>query len=171
MFIATSQLKRRVWSETSQFPKSQWLPFFPYCSHPSELISLDNFLFFLLHLSLCSHKWSDANPLVSSPSLFYRNEMIANLLEIAMRVITFSCVRACVCLHSVVSHSLQLHGLWPTRFLCPWDFPGKDTGLGCHFLLQRIFPTQGSNLRLLHLLCWQADSFTTVPPYLSIDES
>ena len=32
---------------------------------------------------------------------------------------------------------------------CPWDFPGKDTGVCCHFLLQRIFPTQGSNLDLL----------------------
>ena len=34
--------------------------------------------------------------------------------------------------------------------LCPWDFPGKSTGMGCHFLFQRIFPTQGSNLGLLH---------------------
>ena len=38
----------------------------------------------------------------------------------------------------------------PARFLCPWDFPGKSTGVGCHFLLQGIFPTQGSNLGLLH---------------------
>ena len=41
------------------------------------------------------------------------------------------------------------------RFLCPWDFPGKNTGVGCHFLLQWVFPTQGLNLRLLH---WQVDS-------------
>ena len=34
----------------------------------------------------------------------------------------------------------------------PWNSPGKNTGLGCHFLLQEIFPTQGSNLCLLH---WQ----------------
>ena len=32
----------------------------------------------------------------------------------------------------------------------PWDFPGKSTGVGCHFLLQGIFPTQGSNPGLLH---------------------
>ena len=38
----------------------------------------------------------------------------------------------------------------PTRFLCPWDFPGKNTGVGCHFLLQEIFPTQGLNLGLPH---------------------
>ena len=40
----------------------------------------------------------------------------------------------------------------PTRLLCPWSLPGKNTGVGCHFLLQGIFPTQGSNLHLLHLL-------------------
>ena len=44
---------------------------------------------------------------------------------------------------SVEPNSLQPHGLEPTRLLCPWDFPGKDTGVGCHFLLQGIFPTQG----------------------------
>ena len=32
--------------------------------------------------------------------------------------------------------SLQLHGLQPVRLLCPWDFPGRNTGVGCHFLLQ-----------------------------------
>ena len=46
--------------------------------------------------------------------------------------------------------SLRPHGLQPTRLFCPWDFPGKDTGAGCHFLLQGIFLTQGSNLDLQH---------------------
>ena len=36
------------------------------------------------------------------------------------------------------------------KLLCPWDFPGKNTGMGCHFLLQGIFPTQGLNPGLLH---------------------
>ena len=36
---------------------------------------------------------------------------------------------------SVVSDSLRLHGLQPTRLLCPWDLPGKRTGVGCHGLL------------------------------------
>ena len=48
--------------------------------------------------------------------------------------------------------------------LCPWDSPGKNTGVGCHFLLQRIFPTQESNPYLLRLLHWQADSSTAEPP-------
>ena len=46
---------------------------------------------------------------------------------------------------SVMSDSLLSHGLQPTRLLCPWDSPGKNTGVGCHALLQGIFPTQGSN--------------------------
>ena len=37
---------------------------------------------------------------------------------------------------------LQPYGLWPARPLCPWDFPGKNAGVGCHFLLQGTFPTQ-----------------------------
>ena len=41
-----------------------------------------------------------------------------------------------------------------------WDFPGNSTAVGCHFLLQGIFPTQGSNPRLLHLLHWQVDSLS-----------
>ena len=52
--------------------------------------------------------------------------------------------------HSVVTNSLQHYGLQPTRLLCLWDFPGKNTGVGCHFFLRGIFPTQGSNLGLLH---------------------
>ena len=40
----------------------------------------------------------------------------------------------------------------------PRDFPGKNTGVGCHFLLQGIFPTQGSNPSFLCLLHWQAGS-------------
>ena len=38
----------------------------------------------------------------------------------------------------------------PIRLLCPWDFPGKNTGMRCHFLLQGIFPTEGLNPGLLH---------------------
>ena len=56
---------------------------------------------------------------------------------------------------SVVPDSVRPHGLQPIRLFCPWDFPGKDTGVG--FLLQGIFPTQGSNPGLLHcrqILYW-----------------
>ena len=43
----------------------------------------------------------------------------------------------------------------PTRLLCPWDSPGKNTAVGCHALLQGIFLTQRSNLCLLGRLNWQ----------------
>ena len=60
--------------------------------------------------------------------------------------------------HSAMSDSLQPHGLQSKRLLCPWSFPGKNTGVGCHALLQGIFLTQGSNL---HLLCLLARRFFT----------
>ena len=62
-----------------------------------------------------------------------------------------------------VSDPLQPHGLYASRLLCPWKFPGRSTGVGCHFLLQGIFPTRGSNPGLLHLLHWQADSLPLCP--------
>ena len=57
----------------------------------------------------------------------------------------------CVCVWvsvscSVVSDSLWPHGLWPTRLLCPWSSPGKNTGVDSHSLLQGVFPIQGLNL-------------------------
>ena len=45
--------------------------------------------------------------------------------------------------------TLRPHGL--ARLLCSWDSPGKNTGVGCHFLLHGIFPAQGRNLGLLHV--------------------
>ena len=50
---------------------------------------------------------------------------------------------------------LRPHELGPTRLFCPWNFPNKNIGVGCHFLMQGIFPTQGQNLCLLH---WRAES-------------
>ena len=52
----------------------------------------------------------------------------------------------------VMSDSLRPHELQPTRLLCLWDYSSKTTGVGCHFLLQGIFLTQGLNPHLLH---WQ----------------
>ena len=75
------------------------------------------------------------------------------------------CVCVCVCVckqrerrlskvqsvtRSVVSNSLQPHGLQPARLLSSWDSPDKNTGVDGHFLLQGIFPTQGLNPGLSH---------------------
>ena len=50
----------------------------------------------------------------------------------------------------LVAQSLLLHGLQTARLLCPWDFPGKNTGVGGHSHSQGIFLTQGWNPGLLH---------------------
>ena len=83
----------------------------------------------------------------------YMKAQLAVLLSIHI------CMYVCVC-----AQPLSCVRLFATpwteaaRLLCPWNFPGKNTGVGCHFLLQGSFPTQGLNLHLLHLLHWQADS-------------
>ena len=54
--------------------------------------------------------------------------------------------------------------LWTTKLLCPCDSSGKNTGVGCHDLLQGIFPTQGLNLCISGLLHQQAGSLPLAPP-------
>ena len=61
------------------------------------------------------------------------------------------CVCVCVCTQSCPTLCNPLD-CSPARFLCPWNFPGKNTGVGCHFLLQRILLIQRSNPCLLCLL-------------------
>ena len=58
------------------------------------------------------------------------------------------CMYACQ-VSSVMSDSLRPDGLYPAKLLCPWHSLGKNTGVGCHDLIQGIFLTQGSNPRLL----------------------
>ena len=66
---------------------------------------------------------------------------------------------------TIISRFRLCATLWTTaRLLCPWDFPGRNTRVSCHFFLQRIFPTQGSNPHLLYLLHWQAGSLPLAPP-------
>ena len=64
----------------------------------------------------------------------------------------------------------KCYGLLATRLLCLWNFPGKNTGVGCHFLFQGIFSTQRLNPPLLHLLHWQADSLLSQTPGKSVDQ-
>ena len=69
----------------------------------------------------------------------------------------FIWMHVCVLSWSVLSDSVIAWTEGP-RLLCPWDFPGKNTGVGYNFLLQGIFLTQGLNPSLPCLLHWQADS-------------
>ena len=102
----------------------------------------------------CVHKSEGLPPIVGSHQLKCSHQENAYLKHVP------------ACLHlrsvtSVVSDSLRPNELQPTRLFGPWESPGKNTGVGCHFLLQGIFPTQGSNLCLLH---WQGDSLPSEPP-------
>ena len=78
------------------------------------------------------HVYVQLSPFCCSP------ESVATLLILHM------------CLHTRSYPAQRLHGLQPMSLLCPWNIPGKNTGVGCHLLFQGIFMTQGSNL---HLLC------------------
>ena len=59
-----------------------------------------------------------------------------------------------------LEYSVRPHRRPPTRLLCLWDSPGKNTGVGCHALLEGIFLTQGLNPCLLHCSCIAGRSFT-----------
>ena len=83
---------------------------------------------------------------------------IFNFLVLHKIIMHLTINPVCICEYSVVSDSLWPHGLQPVRLLCAWVFPGKNTGVSCHSLLQGIFPTQELNSHLLSLLHWQADS-------------
>ena len=79
------------------------------------------------------------------------------------------CIMCCRLSH--FSHVRLFATLWNVALQGPFahgDFPGKNTGVDCHALLQGIFPTQGSNLHLLCLLHWQAGSFPLAPPGKSL---
>ena len=91
----------------------------------------------------CAH-----NP---SWSPFYHDQKNGNFCpkQIFLHLI-FPLHSMCVCQSLSCVQLLATHGLEPTRLLCPWDSPGKSTGVGCHSLLQGLFLTQGSNPGLLH---------------------
>ena len=73
-------------------------------------------------------------------------------IYVCVSVCVYVCIRISIS-RSVMSDSLQPHGLQLSRFPCAWDSPGKSIGVGSHFLLQGIYPTQGSNPG--HLQCRQ----------------
>ena len=71
----------------------------------------------------------------------------------------------CVCMGNQLCLTLVTAWLYPARLLCPWNSPGKSTGVSCHFLLQEIFLTQGLNLSLL-LGRWVLSHWTTWETFL-----
>ena len=88
----------------------------------------------------------------------------SNVMKIRNLDIGGQIIIMCLCVLSHFCHVWLFPTLWPAWFLCPWDSPGKNTGVDYHALLQGIFPTQGLNLLLLNFLHWQAGSLPLVPP-------
>ena len=102
------------------------------------------FFFFFLNYFASLHKLASLTRLIFRPWV----------LIIHFATLALGCVYVCS-VAQLCPTFLQVHGLQPTRLLCPWSFSGKNTETNGHFLFQGIFLTQGSNLHLLH---WQADS-------------
>ena len=111
--------------------------------------------------------WEKNDSLNNSVNVSYRvlhdsylTFFLSNLNHLKWRaLLRLFCVCAKLLHASCMSDSLQPYGLWLARLICSRYPPGKNTGVGCHALLQGIFPTLGSNLSLLHLMHWQAGSF------------
>ena len=106
-------------------------------------IGITGFKFFLCP-SICLPSWVWASLSTLQRQSTSCNSFICKLFFFWCCLVTKSCPTL-----------LWPHGLQPTRLPCPWDFSGKNTGVGCPILLQGIFLTHGSNLHLLH---WQAAS-------------
>ena len=85
----------------------------------------------------------------TSPTTFYAAHFLGSLLR---GLWLHSCLYCCCCLVTKSCLLFVPPGLKLARLLCPWDFPSKNTGVSCYFLLQGIFPIQGSNLHLQLLL-------------------
>ena len=127
-----------------------------------------------------SHHHSHCSPMPKNPWIFphnnlkvtiwHRNEMcprklllhpitsiLSDWLALIAKHINICCC-SCLVIKSCLT-LLQPYGLQPFRLLCPWDFPGKNTGMCCHFLLQKIFPT---GIKLTSP-AWAGRFFTTEP--------
>ena len=119
--------------------------------------SLEKMVIFALSTQRCCEDQSISQNIKCCTKIIYYYTFIqlCSTLEQQQRMIV--CV--CVCyITSAMFNSLQPYRLQPIRLLCAWDSPGKNTGVGCHFLLQGIFLTQGPNPCLSGLLHWQAGS-------------
>ena len=84
---------------------------------------------------------------------------IISVAEITVCMHVCVCVCVCVCVQSCLA-LLWLHELQPSRLLCPWNVPGRNTGVDCHFLLRResSSPRDPAHTFCIYLLHWQEDS-------------
>ena len=116
------------------------------------------------------HVMGSVDQMGEPPTLFWANCTIlyshqqSTMSQFPLHLVVFRDWQECMKFALVMSDTLRFYGLYPTRILCPWGFPGKDTGVSCHALLQGIFLTQGLNQHILYLLNWQVGSLSLVPP-------
>ena len=89
-----------------------------------------------------------------------------NHCDLVVTLVTTHFLAKCYCqclVALVMSDSLRPYGPQDAGLLCPRDYPGKNTGVGCHILLHEIFLTQALNPHFLPLLHWQVGTLPLVP--------
>ena len=91
--------------------------------------------------------------------LFLSRLRYHNLLIVTSSILFCCAVLSRVRLFAILWIIAPLH----IRLLCPCDFPGLNAGVGCNFLIQGVFPTQGLNPHLLCFLHWEEGSLPIVP--------
>ena len=103
---------------------------------------------------------SDSVLCASSRNYLFSICFLVIFIEVAFCLSSYSFYiwKLLVCTNAQSCQALLLYGLQPPRILCPRRSPGKNTGVGCHFLLQGIFPLKRSNLSVLCFLHCQSDS-------------
>ena len=105
-------------------------------------------------------RWINNKTLLQSTRNYIQNPMINHNGK------EYEKICCCCQVASVVSDSARPHGLQPTRLLCPWDSPGKNTGVGCHFLLQCM--KVESESEVTHSCLTLSDPMDCSPPGSSI---
>ena len=175
-----SSLQEPYWvvitSVMNTFTTRQWTTSFPWLSissHPcvySQRVAEKLPPMFRMKTCILKHIERPRIRLICSASSYLLSARFAAVIILGMEegaVVPVTCNcwssnKLCACqVTSVVSDSVQPCGwLKPTRLLCPWDSPGKNTGVGFCALLQGIFLTQGSNLCLLCLPALAGGFFT-----------
>ena len=124
-------------SLSMRFPRQEYWSGLPFSPPGDKVISLTfNFLGkFYIHSDYDSSRHPHICPLfVCTHTVLDKHTLL--YLRIFWNLLLYVTELACVLSHTVASDSLQPRGLKSARFLCPWSFPSKGTGAGCHFLLQ-----------------------------------
>ena len=143
------------------FPISFFSILFNFCSQGWFTYLIKNSAFFFSFTSICLISAYFLLNIclyftLTTPSKVCRNQ-IMHLPQILRALLTLHSRHLFVFSHSIASDSCEsMNCMSLARLICLWNFfPGKNTEVGYHFLLQGMFLNQGSNPSLLHLLHWQ----------------